>query len=76
MWPFTNRSQGSRGVISKLEGRIFQLEEDYAQLRGAHERLRGAFYARQGKDSPPQPETKADVLRAAGYRPGQPFNHR
>jgi hypothetical protein len=71
MWPFRNKTGDT-----KLAQRVFQVEEDLAQLRGAHERLRGAFYATRGKTEDPKPETKADVLRAAGYVPGRPFPHK
>jgi hypothetical protein len=75
MWPFRTRSKANH----QLDARLFEVEEGLAQLRKAHERLRGAFYATRGDPSPEaesHPQSKAEVLRAMGYRPGQPFNHR
>jgi hypothetical protein len=73
MWPFRTKTKDHR-----LDARLFEVEEGLAQLRKAHERLRGAFYATRQQEEAHQedrPQTKAEVLRAMGYVPGQPYKH-
>jgi len=61
--------------VHDLGVRLTALEEKHEALQSAHEALRGRFYqARQGSQPPP-PQTKADILRAAGWTPGKPFPH-
>jgi len=52
-----------------------QLAERIEAAEGAHERLRGRFYATKGHDSPREPQTKAEILRDYGYMPGRPTPH-
>jgi len=55
---------------------IEQLREDLEALGKRHEQLRGRFYGSGAhKQAEPQPQTKADILRAAGWVPGKPFKH-
>lgn len=47
--------------------RVQNLEESLAALQDKHERLRGRFYATRGPDSPPQTESKAEILKRMGF---------
>jgi hypothetical protein len=63
--------QGLSDDVHTLVRRVKQIEDDLAALEGKHEALRGRFYATRGVEKPPQPQTKADILRAHGYLPGR-----
>lgn len=86
MWPFRTKNRAAaidaEGISRALHAHklaIEQLGDDLAALRKQHEALRGRFYAsgahKATVEAPPTPQSKAEVLRAAGYMPGRPFKH-
>jgi hypothetical protein len=51
-------------ALHTLSLTVKQLGESLSRLEGAHERLRGRFYALKGvSDAPPTPKSKQEVLR-------------
>jgi hypothetical protein len=67
---------GLRRRVQALEIAVQELGESLEQLRGAHERLRGRFYATKHQDEPPPSDSKADVLKRFGFVPGRPAPHK
>ena len=85
MWPWRRKKHAPTLPLDEISRSfhahklaIEQLQEDVAALRKQHETLRGRFYASGAHKGAGEavPQSKAEVLRAAGFVPGRPFAHK
>lgn len=83
MWRRKNVDVEARERLDGLEKSVRALRDDLVELMDKFVRLRGKVYAHKlhlpedERTSPrPAKETKADLLRKAGFVPGRPMVHK
>jgi hypothetical protein len=59
-----------REAVHQLTLRVKRAEDSLGLLEGAHERLRGRFYATRPPDGPPPAKSKDEILREFHARKG------